>query len=186
MHIHIIPYADILAWCLMPNHFHIMVNIRKTEIRSIEKTRGNTKVIMRFNESQLSESEMKQKYFSKTFNQSIGKMLGSYTRAVNLTQGFSGSLFRKSTKAVCLNNNFETMNTCVSALDMTIITRDIPENQYTFTVFNYIHQNPVSAGLVKHPEDWEFSSFRDIYCNRNGILINKKLIESLRLNDLNL
>jgi len=24
---HILPYADILAWCLMPNHFHLMLYV---------------------------------------------------------------------------------------------------------------------------------------------------------------
>ena len=26
---HITPYADILAWCLMPNHFHLIVLVNK-------------------------------------------------------------------------------------------------------------------------------------------------------------
>ena len=26
------PYADILAWCLMPNHFHLMVLVNEVEI----------------------------------------------------------------------------------------------------------------------------------------------------------
>ena len=28
----ILPYADILAWCLMPNHFHLMVRINEIEL----------------------------------------------------------------------------------------------------------------------------------------------------------
>lgn len=30
---HILPYADVLAWCLMPNHFHLMVYVKITELR---------------------------------------------------------------------------------------------------------------------------------------------------------
>jgi len=29
---HILPYADILAWCLMPNHFHLMVHVNNLEL----------------------------------------------------------------------------------------------------------------------------------------------------------
>lgn len=29
---HILPFADILAWCLMPNHFHLMVYVHTIEI----------------------------------------------------------------------------------------------------------------------------------------------------------
>ncbi|MFZ4414303.1 MAG: hypothetical protein ACOYOV_14565, partial [Bacteroidales bacterium] len=27
---HILPYADVLAWCLMPNHFHLLVYVKDT------------------------------------------------------------------------------------------------------------------------------------------------------------
>ncbi len=27
--LHVLPYADILAWCLMPNHFHLMVYVHR-------------------------------------------------------------------------------------------------------------------------------------------------------------
>ncbi|HOV11622.1 MAG TPA: hypothetical protein PLT47_06660 [Bacteroidales bacterium] len=27
------PFTDILAWCLMPNHFHLMVYVKQVEIR---------------------------------------------------------------------------------------------------------------------------------------------------------
>jgi len=30
--IYIKPYTDILAWCLMPNHFHLMVLVKNTEL----------------------------------------------------------------------------------------------------------------------------------------------------------
>ena len=29
--IHILPYADILAFCLMPNHFHLVLRIRSED-----------------------------------------------------------------------------------------------------------------------------------------------------------
>ena len=29
---HILPHADILAWCLMPNHFHLMISVKQVEI----------------------------------------------------------------------------------------------------------------------------------------------------------
>ena len=29
---YLLPYADILAWCLMPNHFHLMILVREVEL----------------------------------------------------------------------------------------------------------------------------------------------------------
>jgi hypothetical protein len=34
---------------------------------------------------------------------------------------------------------------------------------------DYIHYNPVRAGLVDHPEDWRYSSARN-YLGLNGVL----------------
>ena len=28
LRIHILPFADVLAWCLMPNHFHLMAEVK--------------------------------------------------------------------------------------------------------------------------------------------------------------
>jgi len=30
---HVVPYADILAWCLMPNHFHLMAYVHNKDER---------------------------------------------------------------------------------------------------------------------------------------------------------
>ena len=35
---YIMPYADIMAWCLMPNHFHWMVYVKETMINIENKS----------------------------------------------------------------------------------------------------------------------------------------------------
>ena len=43
---YILPFADILAWCLMPNHFHLMVYIKDTKrVTSNEETQSFNKSI---------------------------------------------------------------------------------------------------------------------------------------------
>jgi len=87
---HILPYADILAWCLMPNHFHLMVYVKsKSESECDFKSRPDF------------HSDSHPDY--STLNKSIGIMLASYTRAINNQENRSGSLFRSETKAICLN-----------------------------------------------------------------------------------
>ena len=34
---------------------------------------------------------------------------------------------------------------------------------------NYLHENPVKAGFVEHPDDWLYSSARD-YAGKKGLL----------------
>jgi len=37
----------------------------------------------------------------------------------------------------------------------------VEKEEYILHLCRYIHLNPVKANLVKHPEDWEFSDYRD-------------------------
>lgn len=34
---YILPHADILAWCLMPNHFHLMIEVKQVEVEISEQ-----------------------------------------------------------------------------------------------------------------------------------------------------
>jgi putative transposase len=50
-----------------------------------------------------------------------------------------------------------------------------PEKEYPQVCFNYIHQNPIKAKMVKLETDWEFSSASDYAGRRNGKLIKKEV-----------
>ena len=164
VHTYILPYADILAWCLMPNHFHFMVLVNELEVPISNESIGVV----------LNNADAK----TRTFNQSIGIMLRSYSQAVNKQQNFSGKLIREKTKAECV--------TCPK-LDLapSFITRngvtEIPLHEYPEICFRYIHQNPIKARLVEIPEDWEFSSAPDYANLRNGTLINKQVAKEYGL-----
>jgi putative transposase len=156
---HVVPYADILAWCLMPNHFHLMV-----EVKNISQ--GFTP----------SETLTK-----KTLNDSIGIMLRSYTRAINIQEKRSGSLFRKETKATCLTKSDRIAPAWFTSMGITIINTAIPERQYPNICFNYIHSNPVKDGLVEKPEQWNFSSFREFLEKQDDMLVNAGIANSFEL-----
>jgi putative transposase len=118
----------------------------------------------------------------RTINESIAIMLRSYTRAINKQQNRSVGLFREETKAECITKpqgiSPSFYNTEYGA-SLNIVN---PEDEYPTVCFNYIHMNPVKAGLVKHAEDWEFSSFKD-YCGiRKGKMIDKNCAKSCRIN----
>ena len=54
----------------------------------------------------------------------------------------------------------------------------VDKNEYLLHLSRYIHINPVIAGLVPNPEDWEFSSFRDYVGLRDGTLPQPETILS--------
>jgi putative transposase len=131
----------------MPNHFHLMVYVNHTQLMN-KKTR--------------------------TFSDSIGIILRSYTRAINNQEIRTGSLFKPHTKSNCLNGSEGISPTFFNTAFGTSLNVSIPEKEYPQVCWNYIHNNPLSAGLVSRPEDWEFSSYRDYFCGRDGKLINKE------------
>jgi putative transposase len=171
MNDYLLPYCDIMAWCLMPNHFHWMVYVRQTELESVN-SRGATQ--SRTPTSPTSPT-------TPTLNQSIGILLASYTRAINQVNKTSGSLFRQKTKSDCITNALEISHSYYNLGFGTSILLHDPEKEYPQACFNYIHQNPVKAGLVKQAEDWEFSSYRDIIGMRAGKLINRERIAEFEL-----
>jgi putative transposase len=168
---HIVPFADVLAWCLMPNHFHVLIYIKEYESVDLIKTNGGiysgpNNSIFRLN-SPLSKS--------------IGNMLSSYTRAVNLQNNLSGSLFRAKTKALCLTKIDGVTKAWLNNQGVTMINTQIQESQYPMVCYNYILKNPVYSALVKNNADGEFSSYPDVIGTRKGTLISHKRIEELGL-----
>ena len=160
---YVLPYADVLAWCLMPNHFHLMVLVKKVEY--------NRKEFIHQMTNHHSENIHQVNNKTRTFNTSIAIMLRSFTRAINKQENRTGSLFKPHTKAECIN--------CFKGIKPSFIQSNISmtnllsEKQYPQVCFNYIHQNPVKGHLVKNATDWEFSSSKDYAGLRNGKLINK-------------
>ncbi|MFA5647266.1 MAG: hypothetical protein WC951_03055 [Bacteroidales bacterium] len=116
-----------------------------------------------------------------TLNSSIGIMLRSYTRAINIQENRSGALFRQQTKARCLTCNDKINCSWFTSQGATRINMQHAEDQYPNKCFNYINFNPVKDGLVKQCEDWEFSSYPDIVGLRIGKLINRARIEEFGL-----
>ena len=168
MNTYISPYADILAWCLMPNHFHFMVSVNEVElmlpnglnhVEIIDPLTGTKRVGIK----------------TRTFNQSIGIMLRSYTNAIHNQEGRTGALFQEETKAILLTDNISYIPSYFPSAFGTIITAYQDDDMsYAERCFHYIHQNPVSSHMVKKAEDWEFSSYRDYAGLRNGKLVNKE------------
>jgi putative transposase len=73
------PYCHILAYCLMPNHFHFMLSTNDEACKNVV----------------LNERETHMQILSKT----IGKTLSSYTKAIQKQENITGNLFQKKTKA---------------------------------------------------------------------------------------
>jgi putative transposase len=162
-----LPYSDILAWCLMPNHFHFLVYVKLLEV-PIDRLGFTQSEAETHNEAETHETQA-----PRSLNDSIGVLLRSYKRAINKQENRSGSLFRNPTKAECVTKSDGITPSYFDTSKGTRIFTKPTEKEYPQVCWNYIHNNPVKARMVERPEDWEFSSFRDFCGLRNGKLINK-------------
>jgi putative transposase len=196
------PYAQILAWCLMPTHFHLMIDVLNVSIElsdpvddTSDPMTGTTDPMTRVHRIRNTVDEdpthpmnsshrmsPPQTAKVRTLNDSIAIMLRSYTRAINKQSGIHGSLFQQHTKAVCLTEPEFVPAYFTTHFGM-LGNISLHEAEYLNVCFNYIHMNPVNDGLVLNPEDWEFSSYRDYYGGRKGKLINRELTKELGLTD---
>jgi len=77
----------------------------------------------------------------------------SYTKAINKRFSRAGSLFQGRFRAI-----------------------HVDWEAYLLHLSRYIHLNPVMAGLVQRPEDWEFSSYRDFIGLRMGTLPKPEIV----------
>ncbi len=81
------PVADTLAYCLMKNHFHLMVRIK--DIQSFK----TSKVF-----EDLGGLEIDEKYISKKVSKSFSNLFNSYTKSFNKKYERMGSLFAQNVK----------------------------------------------------------------------------------------
>jgi len=103
---------------------------------------------------------------STEINNAIRSLLSSYTAAINKQYSFTGSLFQQNTKYKPLSK---------------------ANNDYAFTCFNYIHQNPLRAGLVRKLEDLNYSSFKEyIDPTVQGICTKQVAYELMDINSNNI
>ena len=80
---YVTPFAHILSYCIMPNHFHIILTVKEEGTKCFEKRSVDQIQLLA---------------------RAIGTVQSSYTQALNKQEGRRGSLFAHKTKAKILND----------------------------------------------------------------------------------
>lgn len=116
-------YLKFLSYCIMPDHYHLVVKILKAGILS--------------------------KY--------INDLENSYTRYFNIKFDRKGPLWQNSFQAVRIESNEQLLH-----------------------VVRYVNINPATSGLVEKPEDWKYSSYRDLISKSKYL---KEVITEISISD---
>lgn len=110
--------ADLFAYCLMDNHFHLLM---------------------------------------KTHNPNISEVMrmlqGGYANWFRAKYGLVGPLFQSRYKSVL-----------------------VEDEEYLVTLSAYIHLNPVRAGMVEHPQDYQWNSYRQYEKNEATELLDPSVV----------
>lgn len=181
MRAYLLPFGDLVAYVLMPNHFHWLFYVENVTVkrghhrqhvdqveylRRLAKYGTKAKPVERAHTRYAAENE------GITLNESIGLLQQSYSKSLNKEKEWSGSLFREECKA---KDGWIDEFVSPKQHELNLDTRFLSGTDYKYRCFCYIHDNPVEAGLVDSPEEWLYSSARDYAGLRNGTICKLEL-----------
>lgn len=156
--LHISPIAETYAYCLMPNHFHLAVRIRKREVieslihnkNNTLAATANTSKVLNFGSVHIAGDSEIEKFLSKQF----ANLFSSYTQSFNKVYNRMGSLFIKNFKREPVFDKTHFLQTVV-----------------------YIHRNPIHHGFCRSFEEWPYCSYNRILYDVDSIVEKEKLLK---------
>jgi putative transposase len=141
------PIAETYAYCLMPNHIHFVVQIKRQD--ELQRVNDIFRISREEEPEELSEKDT-QLYISQVF----GNLFSSYGQAFNRQQKRKGSLFIPNFRRKLVDND-----------------------AYLINLIHYIHSNPVHHGFTKSMMDWEFSSIHAYWLEKKTKIAKGGILE---------
>ncbi len=131
------PIAQTYAYCLLNNHFHLLIRTR-SEQEILEAKVAATKEAFASSEGFLSEKVLKNdgKSVSWHLSNSFASLFKSYAQAINVAHKRTGSLFEEPFRRI-----------------------SVADDAYFTELIYYIHTNPQRHGFVKNFKDYPYSSY---------------------------
>lgn len=143
------PLVDTYAWCLMKNHFHLLVRIKDlSEIGQYKYTKQSYKKAIKNGELQTNTDFNDIKWLIQTYSKNESKakipdptnhfahLFNSYAKHFNIKYERHGSLFEHSFKR-----------------------KEINHEKYFTQLIIYIHNNPIKHGFAENQLEWGWSSY---------------------------
>jgi putative transposase len=133
-------YCQLITYCVMGNHYHIVIRFDQSSQKTRQDLEARASLLYPNNEVWRKgwSDDHWNKFQNRLHDMSefMRNVQQAFTRWVNKKEKTSGSFWRDRFKSVILADGD-------SVLDCTL----------------YVDLNPVRAGLVTHPEDWEGGAY---------------------------
>ena len=138
---HLSPVADMFAYCMLRNHFHVLLRTKSEEdILETKKTlrvsAANNRQTRQSAKTNREESLSSKPLGSNYVSSRCSNFFNAYAKTINKAYERTGSLFQHPFGRV-----------------------PITDDRQFWNVIAYIHQNPQKHGFVKDFRDWKYSSY---------------------------
>ena len=156
---HIEPIADTFAYCMLRNHFHIMMRIKSEEeilasketLRVFPASSGHTR---QDNNASQGNGQSRKPLGSGYASNQFSNFFNAYAKAINRAYGRTGSLFQHPFGRVMITTDRQFWN-----------------------VIAYIHQNPQKHKFVDDFREWKYSSYGIILSEKRTSLDRKQVLD---------
>ncbi|WP_147303533.1 hypothetical protein [Rhodohalobacter sp. SW132] len=141
--------AETFAWCLLKNHFHLLIRVRTTE----EQFQTFKTLKPHFPE----KSFYGDKFSSPKpylVSQQLSHLFNSYTKTINLKTNRSGTL-----------------------IEGTFKRKKIKDEDHFLHIACYIHRNPIHHGISANFSDYSHSSYQRILSGDHPFVESKNLTQ---------
>jgi putative transposase len=145
---YLLPVTDLFAYCLLRNHFHLLIKTLRVSPDKNHQTRQRASP----NQSQGKPRKPlgSERYISDQFS----NFFNAYAKSINKAYGRTGSLFQHPFGRVPITSDRQFWN-----------------------VIAYIHQNPQKHGFVRDFRDWKYSSYDVILMAKSSVINREKTIK---------
>jgi putative transposase len=131
--------ADTLAWCLMPNHLHLLVRVKtEADLVTFFKNKNLAKDLTGLSSTDQQDLSGLDLNLERLTILQFSHLFNAYTKAYNKVYNRRGSLFIRAFKR-----------------------KEIDSSTYYTKIIHYIHLNPIHHGFVKQLTDWPWNSYHD-------------------------
>ena len=145
---YIVPICDVLCYCLMPNHFHLVLRIKdEIEIRNVISSKSSGHA------TSINKHETVDEYFSNHLSRVFSNFFNTYSKHFNFKAKRQGALFKRA-----------------------FMRKEITEMKYLLNLICYVHQNPVSAGFAFKLPEWKYSSYNAIIGQHPTLILKEDVI----------
>lgn len=164
--LYISPIAETYAYCLMPNHFHLVVRIRSREVieklllnsSNLNKSNSTSSTfpkVLNFGKGEIDKNRIDNATIEKYLSKQFANLFSCYTQSFNKSYKRMGSLFIKNFKR-----------------------EPIDDRQHFTNAVVYTHRNPVHHGFREKYEEWDFSSYFEIINGKSDLIEIDKLLKT--------